>query len=110
MSNYKYFNTGMSGKNTVQAFMDYDKREKAYCAKFLVGDNKGGLFGWHIDGDYFTYYSKVGTAILVPSGRRNAKKEAEAAAMFEANAEEYAREFAERVAAIGGPKMNITAA
>lgn len=106
-----YFNTGIEGKNTIQADMRYCKDDGGYIASFQVGDLKSGrLFGWHIDADYFRYYQKHDHKLLVPSGRRNAKKEQEAEDLMAANVEVYVREFAALAEASGAPHMEISAA
>lgn len=111
MSKSYYFNTGIEGKDTIEAHLDYNKTIGGYAVAFQVGDSMtGGLFGWHIDADYFRFYQRPQSRLLIPCGRRSAKKEQEAAQMLEQNALIYAREFAAAAEALGAPKMTVTAA
>ena len=110
MSKSYYFTTGIEGKNAIQAHMSYDKNAGGYAVSFNVGDHDGQFFGWHIDADYFNFYQKPQTRLLVPCGRRSAKKEQEAAQMLEQNALTYAQEFAAAAEALGAPHMTVAAA
>lgn len=111
MKDRYYFNTGLDGKDTIEASMKYDKNAGGYVARFLVGDrDEEGLFGWHIDADYFNFYRRYDTVPLVPAARRSAKKEAEAQAIFDATVEQAVKQFAVMAELAGGPRMNITAA
>ena len=109
MSKNYYFKTGIEGKNAIQAFLDYQKGV-GYVALFNVGDvERDGMFGWHIDADYFRFYQRNQARILVRCGRRSAEKEQEAAKLLEANALAYAREFAAASEALGAPHMTVEA-
>ena len=111
MNKEYYFNTGLDGKNAIQVNMTYDKRMGGYAAMFQVGDMKeAGWFGWHIDSDYFRYYQKPQARLLVPCGRRSAKKEQEAAELLDANVLTYVQECAEQAEALGAPHMEISVA
>lgn len=110
MKDRYYFNTGLNGKNTIEASVRYCKDAGGYIAQFLVGDSEFGMFGWHIDADYFRCYQKNERLLLVPCGRRSAKKEAEALEKFNALALELVLAFAEKCEEIGAPHMTITAA
>ena len=103
-----FFKTGIKGKNAIQARIDYDKRAGGYAVSFQVGDvDRDGMFGWHIDADYFNYYQKPQTRLLILAGRRSEKKEQEAAALLEQNALAYVQEFAAAAEALGAPKMTV---
>ena len=110
MSKSYYFNTGIEGKDTIQARLDYNKNNGGYTVWFQVGDRESCGFAWHVDADYFRYYQRPQARLLVPCGRRSAKKEQEAAQMLEQNALVYAQEFAAAAEALGAPKMTVTAA
>ena len=111
MSKSYYFKTGLEGKDTIQASVGYNKYAGGYAVSFQVGDSiEPGLFGWHIDADYFNYYQKHQSKLLIPSGRRSAKKEQEAAALLEQNALAYVREFAAKAEQLGAPHMEIATA
>jgi len=111
MKDRYYFNTGLNGKDAIEASMKYDKNAGGYVARFLVGDRAtGGYFGWHIDADFFRFYQRNDTVLLVPAARRSAKKEAEALEKFNALALELVLAFAEKCEEIGAPHMTITAA
>ena len=111
MSKIYYFNTGLGGKDTIKADMSYNKDAGGYIASFYVGDRTDGqFFGWHIDADYFRYYQKYQSKLLVPAARRSEKKEQEAAKMLDENVLVYVQEFAAQAEAHGAPHMNISAA
>lgn len=110
MAKTYYFGTGVEGKNAIEARLTYDKRAGGYAAVFCVGDCRDGMFGWHVDADYFNYYQKPQTRLLVPCGRRSEKKEQEAARILDANVAQYVRDFAAAAEALGAPHMEITAA
>lgn len=110
MSKSYYFNTGIEGKDTIQARLDYNKNNGGYAVWFQVGDRESYGFAWHVDADYFRFYRKPQARLLIPCGRRSAKKEQEAAQMLEQNALVYAQEFAAAAEALGAPKMTVTAA
>lgn len=111
MSKTYYFNTGLGGKDTIKADMSYNKDAGGYIASFYVGDrNDGQFFGWHIDADYFRYYQKNQSKLLVPAARRSEKKEQEAAKMLDENVLAYVQEFAAQAEAHGAPHMNISVA
>lgn len=104
-----YFKTGIEGKNAIQAFLDYQKGV-GYVAIFNVGDvERDGMFGWHIDADYFNYYKRNQARVLVRCGRRSAAKEQEAAKLLDDNALAYAQEFAAASEALGAPHMTVEA-
>ena len=106
-----YFNTGIDGKDTIKVDMNYDKRIGGYSALFCVGDMRDSQwFGWHIDADYFRYYQRYQSKLLVPCGRRSEKKEQEAAKILDENVLAYVQEFAAKAEALGAPHMNISVA
>lgn len=101
-----YFKTGVEGKDTIQVYSDYCKSAGGYIANFLVGDTTaGGMFGWHIDADYFRYYQRHDRRLLVPAGRRSAKKEQEAEKLLADNLIPFVRDFVAQSEALGGPHM-----
>lgn len=108
----KYYNTGIAGKDAIEASVRYCKDAGGYIAQFLVGDRSfgDGLFGWHIDADYFRYFQNRDRVLLVPAARRSAKKEAEANALFAAQADALVQLFAAEAERAGAPHMTITAA
>ena len=111
MNKEYYFNTGINGKDTIKADMSYSKDAGGYIASFYVGDmRESQWFGWHIDSDYFRYYQKYQSKLLVPAGRRSEKKEKEAAALLEQNVLDYVQEFARKAEAHGAPHMEISVA
>ena len=111
MSKSYFFRTGLEGKDTIQAYTRYCKDAGGYIVSFQVGDSiEPGLFGWHIDADYFNFYQRHDRKLLVPAGRRSAKKEQEADALMEQNALAYVREFAALSEQLGAPHMEIAAA
>ena len=111
MSKHYYFNTGIDGKDTIKADMSYNKDAGGYIASFYVGDMRDSqFFGWHIDADYFRYYQRYQSKLLVPCGRRSEKKEQEAAKMLDENVLAYVQEFAAKAEAHGAPHMNISVA
>lgn len=110
MSSY-YFNTGIEGKNTIEARTAYNRDAGGYVLTFQVGDRDiPGFFGWHIDADYFNFYQRPQMHLLVPAGRRSEKKAQEADALAAANILDYVRDFAAKAEALGAPHMTITAA
>lgn len=107
-NNYKYFKTGLElPHNGMEIRFNYDKNSGGYVADISVGERTPGMFGWCIDADYFNWYQKHQVKMILPAGRRSAAKEEQARCIFEDNVLSYAKEFAEKVAAAGGPKMTI---
>lgn len=103
----KYFKTGLEKPhNGMEIRFSFDKG-KGYVADISIGERGDGMFGWCIDADYFKWYQKHQTKMILPAGRRSAAKEAQARQMFEADALAYALEFADKVAMDGGPIMAV---
>lgn len=103
----KYFHTGLDKPhNGMEIRFTYDKGN-GYVADISIGERTEGMFGWCIDADYFNWYQKHQVKVILPAGRRSAAKEEQARRIFEENVLSYAKEFAEKVAAAGGPKMTI---
>lgn len=105
-----YFNTGIAGKDAIEISFYYSKDAGGYVACINVGDRRTGMFGWHIDADYFKYYRKHQFRVIVPCGRRSAKNEQLARQLFDANVNSYAQEFAAACEQDGAPHMEISAA
>ncbi len=111
MGNTYYYAMGNGTNDKIQTFVTYSKDAGGYCAVCNVGSYNGnGLFSWYIDSDYFNWYRKPQYRLIVPCGRRSAKNEQAAQALFEQNKERYVREFAEQAESLGAPHMEISAA
>lgn len=105
-----YYKTGIEGKNTIKATVDYYKDAGGYCVLFEVGDMENGVFSWHIDADYFNFYQRPSARLLTPAGRRSEAKKREAEAYMEAHALDLLQEFARSAEELGAPHMEIEAA
>lgn len=95
--------------NTIRVSADYNKNKGGYCitAELIERmESPLGCFGKAFCKEYYQHNGD-GISLVIPCGRRSAKKQEEANAILERDAEKYAVAFLNHVNSVLGTDVEI---